>query len=121
MELRFDHAAQVVPNIAEAVQWYRENLPGVSVLYQDDTWAFVEAGGAKLAFVVRDQHPDHLAWRVSKAELEQLAQRHGREIVQHRDGTTGFYLDGPAGKHIEIICYEGSKWESGAYGAPINP
>lgn len=111
-EYTFDHVAQVVPNIAEAVAWYRNNLPGVNVLYQDDSWAFVEAGGVKLAFVVRDQHPGHLAWRVSTAELERLAARHGKEIKPHRDGTKSFYLEGPNGQSIEIIAYEGSRWET---------
>jgi catechol 2,3-dioxygenase-like lactoylglutathione lyase family enzyme len=115
-EYAFDHVAQVVPNIAQAVSWYRDNLPGIQVLYQDETWAFVEAGGVKLAFVVRDQHPGHLAWRVSTAELERLAARHGKEIKPHRDGTRSFYLEAPGGQSIEIICIEGSRWDTSAQG-----
>jgi catechol 2,3-dioxygenase-like lactoylglutathione lyase family enzyme len=108
----FDHAAQVVPDIAAAVEWYRGTLPGVSVLYQDDTWAFIRVGNVKLAFVVRDQHPGHLAWRVPQAELERLAAEHGKEIKPHRDGTKSFYLEAPGGQSIEIISYEGSRWEA---------
>jgi catechol 2,3-dioxygenase-like lactoylglutathione lyase family enzyme len=104
----FDHVAQVVPDIAAAVDWYRETLPGVTVLYQDATWALVEAGGVKLAFVVRDQHPGHLAWRVADAELERLAARHSKEIKPHRDGTRSFYLEAPGGQNIEIISYGSS-------------
>lgn len=111
MSYEFDHAAMVVPNIAEAVGWYQGMLPNVNVLYQDATWAFIEAGGMKIAFVVRDQHPGHLAWRVDAAELERLAQRHGKEIKPHRDGTRSFYVDGPGGQSIEFICIEGSPWE----------
>ncbi|GAB4451566.1 MAG: hypothetical protein OHK0029_00990 [Armatimonadaceae bacterium] len=109
----FDHVAQVVSDVPTAVQWYVENLPGVQVLYQDETWAFVEAGGVKLAFVVRDQHPGHLAWRVSEAELNRLAAQHNKEIKPHRDGTKSFYLEAPGGQSIEIISYEGSRWENG--------
>jgi hypothetical protein len=108
---QFDHAAQVVPSIAEAVTWYCNTLPGVTVLYQDESWAFIEIGGAKLAFVVKDQHPGHLAWRVSEAELNRLATQHGKEIKPHRDGTKSFYLEAPGGQSIEIISYEGSRWE----------
>lgn len=111
MSYEFDHAAQVVPDIAEAVGWYREMLPNVKVLYQDATWGFIEAGGMKIAFVVRDQHPGHLAWRVSEEELERLAERHGKEIKPHRDGTRSFYVDGPGGQSIEFISIEGSSWE----------
>ena len=50
----FDHVAQIVPDIADAVAWYQAHL-GASVLYQDATWAFVEVGGARLAFVVKDK------------------------------------------------------------------
>lgn len=106
----FDHAAQVVPDIAEAVAWYREMLAGVTVLYQDESWAFLEAGGAKLAFVRRDQHPNHLAWRVSTVELERLAAQHGQEIKEHRDKTRSFYLQAPGEQWVEIISFEGSTW-----------
>jgi len=109
----FDHVAQVVPDIADAVRWYEEYLAGagVQVLYQDATWALVEVGGVRLAFVVRDQHPGHLAWQVSSAELERLAVQHGKEIKPHRDGTRSFYLDSPGGNSIEIIAIAGSRYE----------
>jgi Predicted ring-cleavage extradiol dioxygenase len=112
MSITFDHAAQVVPDIAEAVAWYQRVLPDVRVLHQDATWAFIEAGGAKLAFVVKDQHPGHLAWRVDDAELERLAAEHGKQIKPHRDGTRSFYLEAPGGQGVEIISYTGSVWES---------
>ena len=52
-----------------------------------------------------DQHPGHLAWRVSEPELERLAAEHGAEISPHRDGTRSFYLDAPGGQAVEIIAY----------------
>lgn len=111
MSFRFDHAAQQVPDIAEAVAWYREALPGTTVLYQDATWALVEANGVRIAFVVRDQHPGHLAWRVDEAELARLAGKHGKAIKPHRDGTRSFYLEAPGGQSVEIICTAGSEYE----------
>ena len=111
MAFQFDHAAQVVPDIAEAVAWYVAHIPGVTVLHQDTSWAFLEAHGTKLAFVLRDQHPNHLAWRVGSAELEALAAKHGKEIAAHRDKTRSFYLEAPGGQHIEIITFEGSDWQ----------
>ena len=112
MPFAFDHVARVVPDIAEAVQFIVDLIPGSRVLHQDTSWAFVDAAGAKLAFVLRDQHPDHLAWRVGAAELEELAARHGKEIKPHRDGTRSFYVEGPGGQSVEIITFEGSRWES---------
>jgi catechol 2,3-dioxygenase-like lactoylglutathione lyase family enzyme len=110
MHLTFDHVAQQVPNIAEAVEWYRALIPDVSVLYQDDSWAFLDANGTKLAFVKKDQHPNHLAWRVSNADLEELAEKFGKTIVPHRDKTRSFYLEAPGGQWIEIICTEEATW-----------
>lgn len=111
MNYRFDHVAQVVPDIAAAVDWYQTLFPEATVLYQDASWAFVEAGGVKLAFVIKDQHPGHLAWRVDNAELERAAARFGKEIKPHRDGTRSFYLDAPGSQSIEIICTDGSLWD----------
>lgn len=103
--MQFDHAAQQVPDIAEAIAWWQQTIPGATVLYQDDSWGLVEAGGAKLAFVLADQHPNHLAWKVSTEELERLAGEHGRDISPHRDGTRSFYLEAPGGTGVEIIAY----------------
>jgi catechol 2,3-dioxygenase-like lactoylglutathione lyase family enzyme len=111
MGYEFDHVAQQVPDIAEAVDWYRKTLPIVTVLYQDATWALLDAGGVKLAFVVKDQHPQHLAWRVDNAALERLAALHGKKITPHRDKTRSFYLEAPGGQWIEIICTVGSEYE----------
>jgi catechol 2,3-dioxygenase-like lactoylglutathione lyase family enzyme len=111
MHLQFDHAALVVPDIAEAVAFYVALIPNAVVLHQDNSWAFLEAGGAKLAFVTKDQHPNHLAWRVSQSDLEALAAKFAKEIKPHRDGTRSFYLDAPGDNSIEIITFEGSRWE----------
>lgn len=103
--MQFDHVAQQVPDIGVAIAWWREMVPGVKVLYEDPTWGLIEAGGAKLAFVMADQHPNHLAWRVSNAELESLADRYELAIHPHRDGTRSFYLEAPGGQAVEVIAY----------------
>jgi catechol 2,3-dioxygenase-like lactoylglutathione lyase family enzyme len=101
----FDHVAQIVPDIAAAIAWYQNLLPNVTILHQDTTWGFIEVGGVKLAFVTKDQHPNHLAWRVSGEELERLAVQYNQEIKPHRDKTRSFYLEAPGGQAIEIIAY----------------
>jgi hypothetical protein len=103
--MEFDHVAQQVPDIAAAIDWWREMVPGTKVLYQDDSWGMIEGGGAKLAFVSADQHPSHVAWRVSVAELESLAERLDMTIHPHRDGTRSFYLEAPGGQAIELVAY----------------
>ncbi len=101
----FDHVAHQVPDVAAAVEWYQKVVPGCRVLYQDATWAFVEAAGAKLAFIQGEQHPEHIAWQVSEPELERLAAEHGLKIRTHRDKTRGLYFQAPGGHWIEFIAY----------------
>lgn len=101
----FDHVAQQVADVAAAVSWYQRMVPGCRVLYQDATWAFVEAAGTKLAFIQQGHHPDHIAWRVSEAELERLAAQQDAKIRTHRDRTRSFYLAAPGERWIEFIAY----------------
>lgn len=103
--MRFDHVAQQVPDIAQAIAWWQATVPGARVLHQDETWGLVEAAGVKVALVLADQHPAHIALRVDAAELEHLAARHGADIRPHRDGTRSFYLDAPGGTGLELIAY----------------
>jgi catechol 2,3-dioxygenase-like lactoylglutathione lyase family enzyme len=103
--VQFDHVAQRVPDVAEALAWWQRTVPGATVLYADDSWGLLEAGGARLAFVVADQHPDHLAFAVENAELERLAAAREVAIAPHRDGSRSFYLEAPGGHHVEIIAY----------------
>jgi catechol 2,3-dioxygenase-like lactoylglutathione lyase family enzyme len=103
--MQFDHVAQQVPDIAAALDWWQRTVPGARVLYADETWGLLEAGGVKLALVTADQHPDHLAFKVSDAELERLAEKHGLPISPHRDGTRSFYAEAPGGHRVEVIAY----------------
>jgi hypothetical protein len=103
--VQFDHVAQQVPDIAEAVEWQLRTVPGSTVLHRDPTWALVESGGVRLAFVLADQHPPHLAFRVSDEELERLAAANGATIATHRDATRSIYLEGPGSLATEIISY----------------
>jgi hypothetical protein len=103
--VNFDHVAHQVPDVGEALDWWRRIVPGARVLYADDTWGLLEAGGARLAFVSAHEHPDHLAFKVSGDELERLAAEHAATIAVHRDGSRSFYLEAPGGKGLEIIAY----------------
>ena len=103
--VKFDHVAQPVPDIAEAIAWWQRAVPGARVLYADDTWGLLQAGGAKLAFVVAEQHPQHLAFAVSAEELERLAAEHEAAIAMHRDGSRSFYVEAPGDGRLEVIAY----------------
>ena len=99
-----DHVAVPAQDIAASVEWYVQTL-GATVLYQDDTWAFLRLGQGKLALVTPSQHPPHTAVRLDESALVKAAAEAGKAIDLHRDGTKGIYVSDPDGNQIEMICY----------------
>ena len=102
--MEFDHVAVPSNDIAGSVAWYRSKL-GATVLYQDQSWAFMNVGGTKVALVTPTQHPPHVAVKVSEEQLAEAAKQAGMPIDRHRDGTTGIYIADPFGNAVELICY----------------
>jgi len=100
MAMTFDHVALQVPDIGAAIEWYTRTIPGCRVLYQDQTWGLVEAGGARLAVGCPGHHAGHGAGRVSAEELGERATRHAATIREHRDGSRSFYLKAPGGSVV---------------------
>jgi catechol 2,3-dioxygenase-like lactoylglutathione lyase family enzyme len=90
-----DHVAIAVTDVAAAVDWYRRTFR-CEVTYQDDTWAFLKFGNVKLALVVEEQHPPHIAF------VSPDAAKFG-ELKPHRDGTRSVYVSDPAGNPVEIM------------------
>src|SRR5580765_4462755 len=99
-----DHVAVPSNDIAQSVQWYVSQF-GADVIFQDATWAFLKLGDTKLALVSPQQHPPHVAVRVSEAQLEAAARAAGLPVDVHRDGTRGIYIHDPFGNAVELIYY----------------
>ena len=93
--MKIDYVALQVEKPAEAASWYCENF-GASLIYSDDTWAFIEFENIKLAFVIADQHPSHIAFEDKSLESGKL----------HRDGSRSVYKMDPFGNFYEIIKYK---------------
>ena len=89
------HAAIRVKNVAEAVEWYTRRFR-CSVEYQDATWAILAFQNVRLAFVLQQQHPPHIAILGDPAAFG--APEH------HRDGTSSVYLKDPDGNNVEILA-----------------
>ena len=100
----FDHVAIPSNDIAQSVEWYRSHF-GAEVIYQDTSWAFLKIGDTKVALVSPQQHPPHLAMRVSEEQLQAAAKTAGLPVDVHRDGTRGIYIHDPFGNAVELICY----------------
>src|ERR1035437_8433484 len=110
-----DHVAIPTEDIPGTVDYYVRNFVA-EVLYADKTWAFLRIGQGKLALVTPEQHPGHVALRVDLAALAAAAERAGKPIDKHRDGTQGIYVADPAGNVIELIYYPpaGTAYEKNA-------
>lgn len=102
--MQIDHVAIVAAELETTVNWYVEHF-GAAILYQDATWAFLKLGSTKLALVTPGQHPPHLAFALTDAELDHEAAESGLTPRPHRDGTRSVYLKDPSGNSVELISY----------------
>ena len=93
-----DHVAVAVKDIDQAVQWYTKTFH-CKVAYQDATWAMLDFANLKVALVLPEQHPPHLAFVSPEAE------KFGT-LRPHRDGTQSVYVSDPAGNTIEILAQQ---------------
>lgn len=90
-----DHVAVSVGDVAESVKWYTSHFK-VRVVYQDATWALLEFGNVRLAFVIPEQHPPHIAILGNPSAYG--------EPKSHRDGTSSVYIKDPDGTDVEILA-----------------
>ena len=98
-----DHVALVVEDPMKSAEWYCEKF-NADIVYADETWSVVQLDNIKLAFVVKSQHPAHIAFRVSKIDPNTKSK-------PHRDGTTSYYTRDIDGNIIEMIKYPEDTYE----------
>lgn len=110
MDIRFtgemDHIAVKSEDLEKDVAEYKRLGFSVETLYED--WAMVrDPKGFGIALLPPgSKHPPHFALRVeTKEELETAAEKEGRPVKPHRDGTFSFYTKGVGGNIIELIWY----------------
>jgi catechol-2,3-dioxygenase len=95
-----------MPDIGQAVKFYQMHFPHAEVMYEDETWALIRIDSLKLAFVLEEEHPAHMAFRVaSREELLRRARESNTTIKLHRDGSESFYQLDPGSNAIEVIYY----------------
>ena len=91
---KIDHIAIVVTNISQAVKWYTNNRD-CKVNYQDNSWAELQFDNIKLALVLPNEHPAHIAFVDESVE----------NGTKHRDGSESVYIDSPDLNTFELIRY----------------
>lgn len=89
------HTAISVPDVAKAVEWYTSRFH-CNVEYIDDTWALLVFANAKLALVLPQEHPAHVA--ISRPDANKFG-----ELVTHRDGVKSVYITDVFGNSIEVL------------------
>ena len=92
-----DHIAIQTTNIQKSVTWYKDMFK-CKVTFQDETWALIEFNNTKLALVIPEQHPPHIA--IERENLEKFG-----APVKHRDGSESVYIDSPDKNTFELIRY----------------
>ena len=90
---KIDHIAIVVDDIKESVAYYVDNYDCM-ILHCDESWGYLQFDNIKLALVLKDEHPPHIAFEVDEVEGK-----------THRDGSVSKYIDDPSGNKIELIEY----------------
>ena len=101
--MKFDHVAVNVKDIRRSTEWYVENL-GVEVLYLDDTWAFLQAPGCKIALTLKSQHPAHICFEITEEiKSEKFADK---VFKTHRDGSSSCYTKDVDGNIIEYLIWK---------------
>lgn len=101
-----DHLAVKCANLEQSVDEYKKLGFTVETVYED--WAMMrDARGFGIALLPPEsKHPPHIGLKVETfAELEAAAEREGRPIKPHRDGTSSFYTKGIDGNIVELIYY----------------
>ena len=90
---KIDHIAIVVNDIKESVAYYVDNHDCM-ILHCDESWGYLQFDNIKLALVLKDEHPPHIAFEVDEVEGK-----------THRDGSISKYIEDPSGNKIELIEY----------------
>ena len=90
---KIDHIAVVVNDIKESVAYYVDNYDCM-ILHCDESWGYLQFDNTKLALVLKDEHPPHIAFEVDEVEGK-----------THRDGSISKYIEDPSGNKIELIEY----------------
>jgi catechol 2,3-dioxygenase-like lactoylglutathione lyase family enzyme len=92
---KMHHIAIQESNIAKGTDWYVNNFD-TKILYQAESWTFLEFQNINLALFFPDQHRPHIAFK--KEDADKCG-----ELAPHRGGAASIYIDDPFNNKIEIL------------------
>jgi len=94
---KIDHIALQTENVKSSIEWFQKRFD-CKITYEDDSWAMLEFKNIKLALVLPNQHPPHVA--ISCDDIE----KHGTP-KKHRDGSEYIYIKDKEENVFELIRY----------------
>ena len=102
MNSAVDHVAILVDDLEEAKKWYSETLQG-EITHEQENYIRFKVENTNIALLDKN-------YATSKPHIGILCSNicdlpNDGERIDHRDGTTGVYLQDPWGNMIEFIHY----------------
>ena len=92
---KIHHVAIPVKDIARALDWYEERFK-FEIEYRDETWALLQFQNIKIAFVLAEEHPAHIAFETDQVEFYGMPKL-------HRDGTRSTYINDSEDNTVEFL------------------
>ena len=100
---KVDHIAVLVENLDISQKWYEE-VCGAMLVFEDQKYRRMQMENVTIALIDKKYyHYPHFAIIVH--DYGNLPSNLG-EIIHHRDGTTGCYVEDPDGNMVEFIHYD---------------
>jgi|TARA_B100001750_G_scaffold50631_1_gene38492 catechol 2,3-dioxygenase-like lactoylglutathione lyase family enzyme len=90
-----DHVAIHTTNIKSTINWYISNF-SCETVFEDKTWALLKFDNINIALVNPNEHPPHIAFKVSNIF------EYGKPST-HRDGINYIYKEDDFGNVIELV------------------
>ena len=99
---KVDHIAILVDNLEISQSWYEKHCQAM-LIFKDEKYRRMQMGNTTIALIDK-KHYKHAHIGILVEDYSQLPSDLG-QIVQHRDGTTGCYVNDPDGNMVEFIHY----------------
>ena len=99
--MKVDHIAVLVDNLDESQRWY-EKYCDANLVFKDSKYRRMKVDNTYIALISK-RHYEHAHIGVLVDSKDKFPDN--GKVVQHRDGTTGCYLQDPDGNIVEYIYY----------------
>ena len=97
-----DHIAILVEDLNKSQAWY-EKVCNAKLVFEDRKYKRMQMNNVTIALIDK-RYYEHAHFGILVDDYANLPSNLG-QLVQHRDGTTGCYVEDPDGNVVEFIHY----------------